>query len=174
LHHRCGAAAIETVGVGRVSGRRASPRSSTVVPRNGWRAFDRDGGYVLLKRGNRGTAISGATQPRYQAQKRPARFPARAQFRSFNFPNKLICITRSSFRKMVGEAAGAAPSRACRDTAHLPRFTGGCVRRRVCYPDPKNKGRVAAGGESIMSWWPGWNSIEGAAKWGDIFFWAGF
>jgi hypothetical protein len=24
-----------------------------------------------------------------------------------------------------------------------------------------------------MSWWPGWNSIEGAAKWGDIFFWAG-
>src|SRR6202163_1377813 len=28
--------------------------------------------------------------------------------------------------------------------------------------------------ESVMSWWPGWNSIEGAAKWGDIFFWAGF
>jgi hypothetical protein len=26
----------------------------------------------------------------------------------------------------------------------------------------------------IMTWWPGWNSIEGAAKWGDIFFWAGF
>jgi hypothetical protein len=25
-----------------------------------------------------------------------------------------------------------------------------------------------------MSWWPGWNSIEGAAKWGDILFWAGF
>jgi len=25
-----------------------------------------------------------------------------------------------------------------------------------------------------MSWWPGWSSIEGAAKWGDIFFWAGF
>jgi hypothetical protein len=25
-----------------------------------------------------------------------------------------------------------------------------------------------------MPWWPGWNSIEGAAKWGDIFFWAGF
>ncbi len=25
-----------------------------------------------------------------------------------------------------------------------------------------------------MSWWPGWNSIEGAAKWGDLFFWAGF
>src|SRR3984893_16150921 len=25
-----------------------------------------------------------------------------------------------------------------------------------------------------MSWWPGWNSIVGAAKWGDIFFWAGF
>jgi hypothetical protein len=25
-----------------------------------------------------------------------------------------------------------------------------------------------------MSWWPGWNSIEGAAKWGDFFFWAGF
>jgi hypothetical protein len=25
-----------------------------------------------------------------------------------------------------------------------------------------------------MSWWPGWNSIEGAAKWGDIFFWVGF
>jgi hypothetical protein len=25
-----------------------------------------------------------------------------------------------------------------------------------------------------MTWWPGWNSIEGAAKWGDIFFWAGF
>jgi hypothetical protein len=25
-----------------------------------------------------------------------------------------------------------------------------------------------------MSWWPGWNSIEGAARWGDIFFWAGF
>jgi hypothetical protein len=25
-----------------------------------------------------------------------------------------------------------------------------------------------------MSWWPGWNSIEGAAKWGDIFFWTGF
>jgi hypothetical protein len=25
-----------------------------------------------------------------------------------------------------------------------------------------------------MSWWPGWNSIEGAAKWGDMFFWAGF
>jgi hypothetical protein len=25
-----------------------------------------------------------------------------------------------------------------------------------------------------MSWWPGWNSIEGAAKWGDLFFWLGF
>ena len=25
-----------------------------------------------------------------------------------------------------------------------------------------------------MTWWPGWNSIEGAAKWGDLFFWAGF
>lgn len=25
-----------------------------------------------------------------------------------------------------------------------------------------------------MSWWPGWNSIDGAAKWGDIFFWTGF
>jgi hypothetical protein len=25
-----------------------------------------------------------------------------------------------------------------------------------------------------MTWWPGWNSVEGAAKWGDIFFWAGF
>jgi hypothetical protein len=25
-----------------------------------------------------------------------------------------------------------------------------------------------------MPWWPGWNSIEGAAKWGDVFFWAGF
>ena len=25
-----------------------------------------------------------------------------------------------------------------------------------------------------MAWWPGWNSIEGAAKWGDIFFWTGF
>jgi hypothetical protein len=25
-----------------------------------------------------------------------------------------------------------------------------------------------------MSWWPGWNSIEGAAKWADIFFWVGF
>jgi hypothetical protein len=25
-----------------------------------------------------------------------------------------------------------------------------------------------------MTWWPGWNSIEGAAKWGDVFFWAGF
>jgi hypothetical protein len=25
-----------------------------------------------------------------------------------------------------------------------------------------------------MSWLPGWNSIEGSAKWGDIFFWAGF
>jgi len=25
-----------------------------------------------------------------------------------------------------------------------------------------------------MSWWPGWNSIEGAARWGDIFFWVGF
>jgi hypothetical protein len=25
-----------------------------------------------------------------------------------------------------------------------------------------------------MTWWPGWNSIEGAAKWGDIFFWTGF
>ena len=25
-----------------------------------------------------------------------------------------------------------------------------------------------------MSWWPGWNSIEGAAKWGDVFFWTGF
>jgi len=25
-----------------------------------------------------------------------------------------------------------------------------------------------------MNWWPGWNSIEGAAKWGDIFFWVGF
>jgi len=28
--------------------------------------------------------------------------------------------------------------------------------------------------EKIMTWWPGWNSIEGAAKWGDIFFWTGF
>jgi hypothetical protein len=26
----------------------------------------------------------------------------------------------------------------------------------------------------VMSWWPGWNSIEGAAKWADIFFWVGF
>jgi hypothetical protein len=25
-----------------------------------------------------------------------------------------------------------------------------------------------------MSWLPGWNSIEGSARWGDIFFWAGF
>jgi hypothetical protein len=25
-----------------------------------------------------------------------------------------------------------------------------------------------------MSWWPGWSSIEGAAKWGDIFFWTAF
>jgi len=25
-----------------------------------------------------------------------------------------------------------------------------------------------------MSWWPGWNSIEDAGKWGDIFFWTGF
>jgi hypothetical protein len=25
-----------------------------------------------------------------------------------------------------------------------------------------------------MTWWPGWNSIDGAAKWGDIFFWVGF
>src|SRR3974390_1379287 len=25
-----------------------------------------------------------------------------------------------------------------------------------------------------MNWLPGWSSIEGAAKWGDIFFWAGF
>ena len=25
-----------------------------------------------------------------------------------------------------------------------------------------------------MTWLPGWNSIEGATKWGDIFFWAGF
>jgi hypothetical protein len=25
-----------------------------------------------------------------------------------------------------------------------------------------------------MSWWPGWNSIEGAAKWVDILFWVGF
>jgi hypothetical protein len=31
-----------------------------------------------------------------------------------------------------------------------------------------------SGGEIVMTWWPGWNSIEGAAKWGDIFFWAGF
>lgn len=29
-------------------------------------------------------------------------------------------------------------------------------------------------GGGVMSWWPGWNSIEGAAKWGDIFFWTGF
>src|ERR1700736_2058078 len=28
--------------------------------------------------------------------------------------------------------------------------------------------------ESVMSWWPGWNSIEGAAKWGDLFVWVGF
>jgi hypothetical protein len=25
-----------------------------------------------------------------------------------------------------------------------------------------------------MSWLPGWNSIEGSAKWGDVFFWTGF
>jgi hypothetical protein len=25
-----------------------------------------------------------------------------------------------------------------------------------------------------MSWLPGWNSIEGSARWGDIFFWTGF
>src|ERR1700681_3692851 len=31
-----------------------------------------------------------------------------------------------------------------------------------------------SGGEIVMTWWPGWNSIEGAARWGDIFFWAGF
>jgi hypothetical protein len=24
-----------------------------------------------------------------------------------------------------------------------------------------------------MPWWPGWNSVEGAAKWGNVFFWAG-
>src|SRR3974390_3042530 len=28
--------------------------------------------------------------------------------------------------------------------------------------------------EDNMNWWPGWNSIEGVAKWGDIFFWAVF
>jgi hypothetical protein len=39
---------------------------------------------------------------------------------------------------------------------------------------PNNKGRGAAGREIDMTWWPGWNSIEGAAKWGDIFFWTGF
>jgi hypothetical protein len=37
----------------------------------------------------------------------------------------------------------------------------------------------AAGGwaarvEKSMSFMPGWNSIEGTARWGDIFFWAGF
>jgi hypothetical protein len=29
-------------------------------------------------------------------------------------------------------------------------------------------------GVGVMSWWPGWNSVEGAAKWADIFFWTGF
>jgi hypothetical protein len=24
-----------------------------------------------------------------------------------------------------------------------------------------------------MSWWPGWNSVQGAARWEDIFFWVG-
>jgi len=28
--------------------------------------------------------------------------------------------------------------------------------------------------KNIMSWLPGWNSIEGSARWGDILFWAGF
>src|SRR5262249_39283512 len=37
----------------------------------------------------------------------------------------------------------------------------------------------AAGGwaarvEKSMSFMPGWNSIEGSARWGDIFFWTGF
>ena len=37
----------------------------------------------------------------------------------------------------------------------------------------------AAGGwaarvEKSMSFMPGWNSIEGTARWGDIFFWTGF
>ena len=50
----------------------------------------------------------------------------------------------------------------------------------VCYPEGPKTGVEAGcaaapgGGLANMSWWPGWNSIEGAAKWGDIFFWAGF
>jgi hypothetical protein len=28
--------------------------------------------------------------------------------------------------------------------------------------------------DETMSWLPGWNSIEGSARWGDVFFWAGF
>jgi hypothetical protein len=28
-----------------------------------------------------------------------------------------------------------------------------------------------SGRENVMFWWPGWNSIEGTTRWGDVFFW---
>jgi hypothetical protein len=34
--------------------------------------------------------------------------------------------------------------------------------------------RLSARTENVMTWLPGWNSIEGSARWGDIFFWTGF
>src|SRR5882724_9775425 len=55
-----------------------------------------------------------------------------------------------------------------------PAIRGRCVRQPVCYPDPQQQGPERPGAEMIMAWWPGWSSIEGAAKWGDIFFWTGF
>src|SRR5450432_3914122 len=75
-----------------------------------------------------------------------------------------------------GAVPGAAPAAAA-DACPGSRVdsAGGCVRAPVCYPDPlEQRPRSGREGEFVMTWWPGWNSIEGAAKWGDIFFWAGF
>jgi hypothetical protein len=98
-----------------LSGRRASPRSSTVVPSIRRHACDRDGGSSAAIAG---TAMSGATQLHPQTRKSPARFPARAQFRSFNFPNKLICTMQSIFGKW------SVLKKQNRPTAHPPRICG--------------------------------------------------
>jgi hypothetical protein len=51
-----------------------------------------------------------------------------------------------------------------------------CGMADIAYPTPVDLGGMYFRDDEvrIMNWWPGWNSIEGAAKWGDIFFWVGF
>jgi hypothetical protein len=67
---------------------------------------------------------------------------------------------------MLGWADRAAPHRGMPGFAWQP--TG------LLFLSFNNKAAWRSGWENVMSWWPGWNSIEGAAKWADVFFWAGF